>query len=162
MMGQQAVGSFALADSKTRIFALAIGTYLDVICEVFNNQGIPRLIDINGDHFKGITDYPKMVHGDIEDPDLAQFASFVKEMIGAGIIVPDEELEEEVRRIGHLPEKSETAPPKEVQPGENGPQTPKTSPQSPQNPQQGQTPEEDEKDAMEAQEAKKSLGRKFF
>ena len=31
MLGQQAVGSFALASSKTKIFALAIGTYLDII-----------------------------------------------------------------------------------------------------------------------------------
>ena len=121
MLGQQAVGSFALADSKTQIFAMAIGTYLDVICEVFNNQGIPRLIGINGDHFKGITDYPHMVHGDIDEPDLTQFTNFVKEMVGAGIIVPDEALEEEVRRIGNLPEKVETAPPDGVQPGENGP-----------------------------------------
>ncbi len=120
MLGQQAVGSFALADSKTAIFAMAIGTYLDIICEVFNNQGIPRLIDLNGDHFKGITDYPKMVHGDIDEPDLAQFTTFVKEMVGAGIVVPDEELEKEVRRIGRLPEKVETAP-SEEQPGENGP-----------------------------------------
>lgn len=121
MLGQQQVGSFALADSKTKIFALAIGTYLDVICEVFNGQAIPRLIDLNGDHFKGITNYPKMTHGDIEETDLAQFASFIKEMVGAGIIVPDEALEEEVRRIGHLPEKVETDTPKEVQPGETGP-----------------------------------------
>ena len=121
MLGQQQVGSFALADSKTKIFALAIGTYLDVICEVFNNQAIPRLIDLNGDHFKGITDYPKMMHGDIEETDLAQFASFIKEMVGAGVLVPDEALEEEVRRIGNLPEKVETAPPRETQPGEEGP-----------------------------------------
>lgn len=121
MLGQQQVGSFALADSKTKIFALAIGTYLDVICEVFNNQGIPRLIDLNGDHFKGITDYPKMVHGDIEEKDLQQFASFIKEMVGAGIIQPDEALEEEVRRVGGLPEKTETETPKEVQPGETDP-----------------------------------------
>lgn len=122
MLGQQQVGSFALADSKTKIFALAVGTYLDVICEVFNNQAIPRLIDINGDHFKGISDYPKMVHGDIEDKDLTQFAAFIKEMIGAGVIQPDESLEDEVRRVGGLPEKVETAVPNEVQPGENGPQ----------------------------------------
>lgn len=118
MLGQQQVGSFALADSKTKVFALAIGTYLDVICEVFNNQGIPRLIDLNGDHFKGITDYPKMVHGDIEEKDLQQFASFIKEMVGAGIIVPDEALEDEVRRVGGLPERTETSTPKEAQPGE--------------------------------------------
>lgn len=124
MLGQQQVGSFALADSKTKIFALAIGTYLDVICEVFNNQGIPRLIDLNGDYFKGITDYPKMVHGDIEEVDLAQFASFVKEMVGTGVLVPDEELEEHVRRIGNLPEKVETAVPKDTQPGEENPEGP--------------------------------------
>ena len=121
MLGQEQVGSFALADNKTRLFGLAVGTYLDIICEVFNNQAIPRLIDINGDKFKGITDYPKMVHGDIEDRDMQQFAAFVKEMIGVGALVPDEALEEEIRRIGHLPEKTETAAPQEVQPGENGP-----------------------------------------
>lgn len=121
MLGQQQVGSFALADNKTKIFALAIGTYLDVICEVFNNQGIPRLIDINGEHFKGITDYPQMVHGDIDEQDLQQFSTYVKDMVGAGILVPDEALEDEVRRIGGLPKRLETAPPSEVQPGENGP-----------------------------------------
>lgn len=122
MLGQQQVGSFALADSKTKIFALAIGTYLDVICEVFNNQAIPRLIDLNGDHFKGITDYPKMEHGDIEEVDLQQFAAFLKEMVGIGVIVPDDALEEEVRRVGHLPDKVETATPRELPPGENGPE----------------------------------------
>lgn len=122
MLGQQQVGSFALADSKTKIFALSIGTYLDVVCEVFNNQGIPRLIDINGDHFKGITEYPRMVHGDIEEPDLQSFITFVKEAVGAGIIVPDDALEEEVRRVGGLPEKVEDAVPREVQPGEQGPE----------------------------------------
>ena len=118
MLGQQQVGSFALADNKTKIFALAIGTYLDVICEVFNNQGIPRLIDINGEHFKGITDYPKMTHGDLDEKDLQVFATFVKEMVGAGVLQPDEALEDEVRRVGGLPERLETAPPAERQPGE--------------------------------------------
>ena len=159
MLGQQQVGSFALADSKTQIFALAVGTYLDVICEVFNNQGIPRLIDINGDHFKGITDYPRMVHGDIEDKDLAQFASFLKEMIGAGVIVPDEALEEEVRRVGGLPEKVETSVPRQPQPGENGPQEPAGAPQGAQKEEPKETPADDEQDAREAEETKKSLGR---
>lgn len=116
MMGQQAVGSFALADNKTQIFGMAIGTYLDIICEVFNNQGIPRLIDINGDHFKGITDYPKMVHGDIEERDLTSISAFIESMVGTGIITPDEQLEAEMRRLAHLPEKIESEGP---QPGED-------------------------------------------
>lgn len=150
MLGQQEVGSFALADSKTKIFALAVGTFLDIICEVFNNQAIPRLIDINGDHFKGITDYPKMKHGDIEDVDLQQFADFVVKLAGAGIIVPDDELEDEVRRVGGLPEK--TTPRETPQEATGGPQGGGKE-------ESEEIPEDDEKDAREAEEAKKSLGR---
>ena len=120
LLGQQAVGSFALADTKTQVFAMAIGTYLDIICEVFNNQAIPRLIDINGEHFKGITDYPQMVHGDIEERDLTQFSAFIAEMVGAGVLTPDEELEAEVRRTAKLPEKIETEAPAGEQPGAEG------------------------------------------
>ena len=130
MLGQQQVGSFALADSKTKIFALSIGTYLDIICEVFNNQAIPRLIDLNGDHFKGITDYPRMKHGDIDEQDITQFATYIKEMVGIGVLEPDEELEKEVRRVGGLPEKLETDTPKEVQPGEEEPEDPEAESQS--------------------------------
>lgn len=124
MLGQQQVGSFALADNKTKIFALAIGAYLEVICEVFNNQAIPRLIDMNGDHFNGITDYPKMTHGDIEDVDLEQFSTYLEKLVGIGLLTPDEELEKMIRRVGNLPEKLETDTPKETKPGENDPQNP--------------------------------------
>lgn len=119
MLGQQQVGSFALADSKTKIFALSIGSYLDIICEVFNNQAIPRLIDMNEAHFKGITDYPKMKHGDIDEQDIAQFANAIATLIGAGALVPDDEMEKEIRRVLKLPEKMETAPPVGTQPGED-------------------------------------------
>lgn len=116
MLGQQQVGSFALADSKTKIFALAIGAYLEVICEVFNNQAIPRLIDANGDKFKGIADYPRMTHGDIEEVDLEQFATYIEKMVGVGLLTPDEELEKAIRRVGSLPEKLETDTPGEDAP----------------------------------------------
>lgn len=119
MLGQQQVGSFALADSKTKIFALAIGAYLEVICEVFNNQAIPRLIDANGDKFKGITKYPVMTHGDIEDVDLEKLATYIEKLVGVGLLTPDEELEKMLRRVGNLPEKLETDTPKEKQPGED-------------------------------------------
>lgn len=119
MLGQQQVGSFALADSKTKIFALAIGAYLEVICEVFNNQAIPRLIDANGDKFKGITDYPRMTHGDIEDVDLTQLCTYIEKLVGVGLLTPDEELEKMLRRAGNLPEKLETDTPTEMQPGED-------------------------------------------
>lgn len=108
MLGQQSVGSFALASSKTKIFALAVGTYLDVICDVFNSQGIPRLIDLNGKAFSQITDYPHMVHGDIEDKDLAVFGEFLQRVSASGILQPDEQIEDYVRRVAGLPSRLET------------------------------------------------------
>lgn len=106
-LGHQQTGSFALSSDKTELFAVAIGSYLDIICETFNSHGIPQLIDINGQHFAGITDYPKMTHGDIEDADIAKVASFVKEMAGIGILVPDDGLEDYIRQVGHLPDRTE-------------------------------------------------------
>ncbi len=107
MLGQRDVGSFALASSKTKIFALAIGTYLDIICETFNNQGIPRLIDLNKEKFSGISDYPRMRHGDIEDADLPSVGAFLQQMVDIGLLKPDSQLEEYVRRIAHLPKRME-------------------------------------------------------
>lgn len=145
MLGQQAVGSFALASSKTKIFALAIGTYLDIICEVFTNQAIPRLIDLNGDHFAGLTGYPKMVHGDIEDTDLGPFGTFIQQMVSIGAVQPDDELEDFIRRTAGLPEKRGS------EPGD--------APKRQVHPSKGTATGDDEKDVLEVLEAKKSLGR---
>ena len=108
MLGQQSVGSFALASNKTKIFALAVGTYLDVICDVFNSQGIPRLMELNRNAFAGITDYPRMVHGDIEDKDLSVLGEFLQRTSAAGILQPDEQIEDYVRREAGLPERLTT------------------------------------------------------
>lgn len=107
LLGHQQVGSFALSSDKTELFSMALGSYLNIICEVFNNQAIPRLIGMNADHFKGITDYPKLTHGDVETPNLKDLSTFIKDLTGAGVIVPDEELEKYVRKAANLPERLE-------------------------------------------------------
>lgn len=107
LLGHQQTGSFALSSDKTRLFSVAIGTYLDIISEAFNSQAIPRLIELNKEHFKGITDYPKLIHGDIEKPNLIEFASFIEKMTGAGVLTIDEGIERKVREISELPEKIE-------------------------------------------------------
>lgn len=105
-LGHQQVGSFALSSDKTELFSMAIGAYLDIICETFNSQGIPQLIDVNGSHFDGITDYPKLTHGDIENADIQKLASYIKDMTGIGILVPDDGLEDYVREAAGLPERT--------------------------------------------------------
>lgn len=106
-LGHQQNGSWALSSDKTELFAMACGAYLDIIAETFNSQGIPNLIDINGDHFAGVTDYPKLTHGDIEDTDIAKVSTFIKDMVGIGVLVPDDGLEDYVRQIAKLPERTE-------------------------------------------------------
>jgi len=107
LLGHQTVGSFALSSDKTKLFAMAVGAYLDIICETFNNKAIPALIDLNGDHFNGITGYPTLEHGDIEDADTEKLAAFIRDMTGVGVIIPDDAIEDYVREAGGLPERLE-------------------------------------------------------
>lgn len=105
LVGHQQTGSFALHSDKTELFSMAIGAYLDVICEVFNSKAIPDLIEINGESFKKITDYPTMVHGDVENVDLTALGTFIKDMTGCGALTPDESLDEYLRSVADLPNK---------------------------------------------------------
>lgn len=107
LLGHQQVGSFALSSDKTHLFSMALGAYLDIICEVFNGQAIPRLIGMNADHFRGITDYPKLTHGDVEAPNLKDLSAYIRELTGCGVIMPDEALEDYARKLANLPERLE-------------------------------------------------------
>lgn len=152
-LGHQHAGSWALSSDKTELFALAIGAFLDIICETFNRQGIPSLIDINGQHFAGITEYPKMTHGDIEDVDITKVATFIKDMTGIGVLVPDDGLEDYIRQVGHLPERTgdsrEIDLVRQQQQEQNYP--PETA--------AGAEPDENEIPEDKAEAAKKRLGR---
>lgn len=130
-LGHESVGSFALSSDKTNLFSMAICAFLDIICQTFNSQGIPALIDINGDHFAGVTDYPRLTHGDIEDVDLATMATYIKDMTSIGVIIPDESLEDYVRQLGKLPKRTTDTVPMEArraaQQQENEPPEPETA-----------------------------------
>lgn len=105
LLGHQQTGSFALSSDKTHLFAMAIGSYLDIICETFNGKAIPQLMRMNGDHFAGITDYPQLIHGDVEDADLGKLGDFLGKTVSAGLIVPDEGVEDFLREASGLPQR---------------------------------------------------------
>ena len=107
LLGHQGVGSFALSADKTNLFSVALDSYLDIICEVFNNQGIPRLIGMNAEHFAGITEYPTLTHSSADAPNLKDLSAYIKELTGCGVIMPDEALEDFVRETGNLPQRLE-------------------------------------------------------
>lgn len=112
LLGHEKVGSFALSSDKTELFGVAIGSFLDIICEVFNSQAIPPLINLNGTAFDGLTGYPRLEHGDIETPDLSVLGKFITDMSGIGAIMPDDALEGYLRRVANLPERQEDSEPR--------------------------------------------------
>jgi len=105
LLGHQKVGSFALSSDKTKLFSMAIAVYLDIICEAFNNKAIPALINLNAEYFNGITGYPTLEHGDVEGANLEALAVYLKEVTGAGILIPDEGIEDFVRAAAGLPKR---------------------------------------------------------
>ena len=154
-LGHDKTGSWALSSDKTQLFAVAIGAFLDIICETFNSQGIPALIDINRQHFAGITEYPKMTHGDIEDADITKVSAFIKDMVGIGVLVPDDGLEDYIRQAGHLPGRTydTMGPERKRQQEQSQPPEPETDGDAPPDAGDGEIPEET------AEAAKRRLGR---
>lgn len=100
LLGTDKVGSFALSSDKTRLFAVAIGTYLDVIAQVMNRFAIPRLLNLNKKFSNAAL--PELCHGDIES-DLENLSAFLEKMCKSGIITPDSALEDFIRDVANLP-----------------------------------------------------------
>lgn len=102
LLGQEGrTGSFALAESKTQLFAVAIGAWLDSIAEIFNRFAIPRLLELNAFAF---TEVPKLVHGDIESIDIDKLGDFVVKLATAGVFLGDEATVRHLRLQAGLPE----------------------------------------------------------
>ena len=101
LVGMDAHGSFSLSSNKTALFAQSLGTYLQSIATVFNEQAIARLMRLNG--WTDSENYPSLVFSDIETPDVQEIAGALTGLVTAGIITPDDELEKWVRDFSGLP-----------------------------------------------------------
>lgn len=100
LLGNDSTGSFALSTSKAGMFQAVLSAWLDVIQDVLNNYAIPRLFRANG--IEG--PYPTFRHDDVQQPSLADLATFVSALAGAGAqLFPDVNLENHFRRLAQLP-----------------------------------------------------------
>ncbi|MDO5397178.1 MAG: hypothetical protein Q4G33_04540 [bacterium] len=107
LLGHQSTGTYSLGTDKSQMFSVAIGSWLDTIAEVFNNKAVPALIDINGDVFKGITDYPKLIHGEIENRNLTELGDFLKALSSVGVML-DKNQEDYLFQAAKMPARIET------------------------------------------------------
>lgn len=101
LMGQEKVGSFALATSKTSLFTTSLGAFLDMVCEVFNRYAIPRLFALND---FDLSDFPKLNHGDIGSVDLAELGTYLSQLTAAGMpLFPNPEVEKHFLEVAGIP-----------------------------------------------------------
>lgn len=84
-MGQDQVGSFALAGSKVDIMNLAITSYMEMIQDVLNNDLVPQLFDLNG---WDITRLPTFEFGRLEERDLQDFSAAIQRIKAVGMLAP--------------------------------------------------------------------------
>lgn len=86
VLGHEKVGSFALSSSKTELFGVALGAFLETICEGIKKQCFQRLLALNGIPAERC---PTLQHGDIETADLGVLGTFVQQITGAGVAMTD-------------------------------------------------------------------------
>lgn len=96
--GQGSTGSYAQSRNKTDMFTIACKAWLDLVCDVINRKAIPDLLSANG--LKGKC---HMMHGDIARRDLTELEQYIAGLVTAGVIMPDDVLEEHVREEADLP-----------------------------------------------------------
>lgn len=103
LLGGEKTGSFAMAETKQSLLATALNAQLLNIADIFNKYAVPKLIHYNG--FDNLTDYPKIVPGNIESPSLKEIALLLRSM---GLdISSDMELMNYLRKISSLPQMTE-------------------------------------------------------
>ena len=102
LMGDKS-GSFALADTKESMLAAALQSHLENIADTFNGKAIPDLFYLN--NFDGLTDFPKLVPGQIQTPSLKEVALIMR-AVGFDV-TKDLEVNNCIRRMLSFPEITE-------------------------------------------------------
>ena len=103
LIGQESVGSFALASSKTNTLAVALNSLLDGIGDVLNRFAVDPLLRLNGVRPDRP---PRLAHGDLETSPMAELADAIGKLAAAGMpLFPDPDVENVVRASLGLPAK---------------------------------------------------------
>lgn len=100
MLGHESVGSKSLGVSKIELWLGAVESIAKGISEVVNTHAVPRLLRLNG---MDASNPPRLMFGTVGKPDLEAIATFIKALYDAGVLAPDEKLEDYLRSVADLP-----------------------------------------------------------
>lgn len=101
MIGTKGGGSYALAENKSNNFVMALGTFLDIIKEVINENAVKELFLLNGDDMEEL---PTLEFMPIVKADLKQVGEYLKNLADAGAqIWPNRALSKFIMEIANMP-----------------------------------------------------------
>lgn len=84
-LGQDSVGSYSLADSKSSLVAMAIESRLKEIQDVLNKDLMVQLFELNG---WSTEELPEFVYGDLDEVDLDKFSQAIQRIKANSLITP--------------------------------------------------------------------------
>lgn len=105
-MGQDSVGSYALASEKSSIMYLAIESRLREIADVINNDLVKQLFQLNG--YAPDEELPKLIHSDVDNISLDEFSKAVQRIFSVSAIEFDRPVANKIRKVFGVDPKPET------------------------------------------------------
>lgn len=103
MLGMDRTGSYALSDTQNDLFSLALVGWIETIAETINRYAVEPLIRLNPE-FDSVDDVPTIEPIRPSPPDLEELSSYLFKLARAGLVLPDEELADFLRRLAFLKE----------------------------------------------------------
>ena len=85
LLGQDAMGSYAMADVKSDMFGVVIDAFVGLLLEIINRFAVPRLFALNG--IKGI-ELPRITASSAGRVDLEKTGKFLNEIAMSGAQLP--------------------------------------------------------------------------
>jgi hypothetical protein len=99
ILGHDAVGSFALASTKTDMFSSAVNAILDTIADTINRHAVPKLFELNNEE----PPFPVFTHTGVEANTLDTISEYVKRLSESGISFTDDETQLFLREQAGMP-----------------------------------------------------------
>jgi len=94
-------GSYSASSDQSKLFMQAVESIGKNIAEVYRRTVIKNLVQLNG---WNVTELPTIELEDINEDDVQKLADALQKLSSSGIITPDDELENHVRKVLNLPE----------------------------------------------------------
>ena len=93
-MGQDQVGSFALAGAKTNLMSMAVEARLQEIADTLNNDLIPQTFRLNG---WSDTELPYFKFGKLDEVDLEEYSKAIQRIFSVNAIEADRPVMNKIR-----------------------------------------------------------------